>query len=464
MLNDYIKEQILQNFAFSPTSDQEEMTSVLADFVLSQDDKSVGVLLGYAGTGKTSLVGAFVRTMEQMEYNCVLMAPTGRAAKVFSLYSEHQAYTIHKTIYRQKSILQLDSFSLGFNSLKQTLFIVDEASMIDEGKVLDDLIQFVYGSERHCRLLLVGDTAQLPPVGETLSPALQPDTLEMFGLTPFVARLEQVVRQSEQSGILFNATMLRQLIAKGLTSAFPQFHLDGFADIVKVPGDELIDTLDSCYARYGTDDTIVICRSNKRAVIYNRGIRAQILDYEDELTSRDMVMIAKNNYYWVKPQLPSGELEGASVSFLANGDICRVRRVRHVREFYGFRFADCVLALPDYDDYEFEATVLLDTLHEEAPSLTPEHQQKLTEEVLADYADIPNKQDRLKKLKEDPYFNALQLKYAYAVTCHKAQGGQWGHVFIDQGYMTEEMIGPDYYRWLYTAITRATEKVYLVNF
>ena len=615
----------MSNFGHLPTDDQQKAVEELTDFIFSTEATEVFVLRGFAGTGKTSLIGALVKTMGQLERECVLMAPTGRAAKVFSLYADHPAFTIHKRIYRQKSMDQDGVFSLNYNPQKNVLFIVDEASMISvtpnssparEGSgfavsgdsLLEDLITFVYGGGT-CRLILLGDTAQLPPVGETDSPALQPDVLRSCGLLPRMVTMKQIVRQQESSGILWNATRLRQLLENEEVFDWPQIRFAGFADVKNVAGNELIETLANCYARYGKDETMVVCRSNKRAILYNKGIRHQILDREEELSSQELVMIAKNNYYWLKapsnspewgrtpaPENPeqmirakyqtadplmysllkeyslhnrkfptdaevamwsilnarqlgtkfrrqhviadfivdfvsikhklvievdggyhdleeqqkldqlrteilnqlgykelrfrneevitspekvkeriieemakhpigvlphSGELEGAD--FLANGDIAVIQRVRHERELYGFRFADCVLRLPDYDDYEFEATVLLDTLHEEAPALTYERQEQLFQRVLEDYADIPLKRDRMKALKEDPHFNALQIKYAYAVTCHKAQGGQWSHLFIDQGYMTEEMLGPDYYRWLYTALTRATNTVYFVN-
>ena len=513
MIIDYFKELILNNFGHNPTSQQQEVVEALAEFILreastdtSPSKADVFILRGYAGTGKTSLVSALVRTMEQLERRCVLMAPTGRAAKVFSLYSGHEAFTIHKRIYRQKAIDDDTVFSMGFNAMTNALFIVDEASMISNdatntiygtGRLLDDLIQFVY-SAPGCRLILMGDTAQLPPVGDIHSPALQPEILAGYGLNVTCKTLTQVVRQHDLSGILQNATRLREIIEQ-TPSPLPLYgesyyqseftadgdhspHLQGGArgwvrftpDVVNIPGSELVEEIANCYHHYGIDDTIVVCRSNKRAHIYNMGIRNQILDREEELASGDLIMIVKNNYYWKGPSLifPKGRssdsppLEGAgevSFSFIANGDIAQILRVRNERELYGFRFADCELRFPDYDDLELTATVLLDTLHTEAPALTHEQSEQLWNRVLEDYADIPTKKERMRKMKEDPYLNALQIKYAYAVTCHKAQGGQWSHVFIDQGYVTPDMMGTDYYRWLYTAFTRATDKVYLVN-
>ncbi len=486
MIKNFLKEQILLNFTFKPTPSQEEVLDSLCDFILSPNNDEAFVLRGFAGTGKTSLIGALVKTMEQLQRRCVLMAPTGRAAKVFSLYANHPAFTIHKRIYRQKSIDKDSIFSLNYNMLANVLFIVDEASMISNeglsgsiygtGRLLDDLIHFVYGG-RGCRLILMGDTAQLPPVGEEESPALQNDMISGYGLDVRFHTMREVVRQQGESGILWNATHLRQLIENEEYFDLPKIRFAGFNDVRNVPGNELIEAINDSYSHCGLDDTMVVCRSNKRAYIYNNGIRNQILGREEELSTGDLLMIAKNNYYWmdelgmrneelgIGSETPSAQCSELEIpnSFIANGDIAIVERVRNIRELYGFRFADCQLRLPDYDDYELEATVLLDTLHTEAPALTHEQSERLFNNVMEDYMDIPNKRERMKRMREDPYFNALQIKYAYAVTCHKAQGGQWSRVFIDQGYMTEEMLGPDYFRWLYTALTRATETVYLVN-
>ena len=493
MIIDYFKELILNNFGHNPTSQQQEVVEALAEFILrepttdaSHSNADVFILRGYAGTGKTSLVSALVKTMEQLERRCVLMAPTGRAAKVFSLYSGHEAFTIHKRIYRQKAIDDDTVFSMGFNAMTNTLFIVDEASMISNdatntiygtGRLLDDLIQFVY-SGSGCRLILLGDTAQLPPVGDIHSPALQPEVLRGYGLNVTCMTLSQVVRQRDLSGILQNATKLRKVIDTPLLSpprgedetpllgrGRGRFSVVFAKDVQNVPGNELIEAISDCYRNYGLDETIVVCRSNKRAHVYNMGIRNQILDREEELSSGDFIMIVKNNYYWKSSEYSehSEYSEKPSFSFIANGDIAQVLRVRNERELYGFRFADCELRFPDYDNMELTATVLLDTLHTEAPALTHEQSEQLWNRVLEDYADIPTKKERMRKMKEDPYLNALQIKYAYAVTCHKAQGGQWSQVFIDQGYVTPDMMGTDYYRWLYTAFTRATDKVFLVN-
>ena len=478
---------ILDNFGFRPTKEQENAARMMADFLFQQDTESIFVLKGYAGTGKTSLVGSLVRSLVQLKQQVILMAPTGRAAKVFALHAGHPAYTIHRRIYRQKTFTgDMTDFLQGVNLMRHTLFIVDEASMIanmglgcsafGSGCLLDDLVHFVYSGEG-CRLMLVGDTAQLPPVGEETSPALNGDMLAGYGLHVSELTMTEVVRQLEDSGILWNATRLRRMIADEEFYDFPLLHLSGFVDIVRLPGSELIEALEQAYYQCGTDGTIVVTRSNARANAYNQGIRARIFSYDSELTSGDQVIIVKNNYHWLTPDDPNTPTSPTSqcnlstpsiqgnqtTSFIANGDIAVVRRLRNERETHGFHFADIYLTFPDYDDMEVEATVVLDTLKSEAPSLTHQQQENLFQHVWNDYPELTNKRERMKAVKEDPYFNALQIKYAYAVTCHKAQGGQWERVFIDQGYLTEDMLSPDYFRWLYTALTRATDKVYLIN-
>ena len=454
---------------------------MIGDFLMSRHGMELFLLRGYAGTGKTTLVGALVKTLVALKQPVVLMAPTGRAAKVFSAYAECPAYTIHKRIYRQKSLTDDTTFSLNTNLSKHTLFIVDEASMIANdglssttfgtGRLLDDLIQYVYSGEG-CRLMLMGDTAQLPPVGEEESPALSPSLLASYGLQVYEKTLTQVMRQLSESGILYCATKIREELASAtdeyssdatsLATAFLGDEGVTFADVSHVRGDELIESIESSYSRWGDDDCMIICRSNKRANIYNQGIRNRILYREDELVTGDRIMIVKNNYYWID-RIVREEKQPQPLSFIANGDIAVVRRVRRTREMYGFRYADVLLRFPDYDDYELEATVLLDTLHSESPSLTREESERLFENVMEDYAHISQKKERYKQLREDPHFNALQIKFAYAVTCHKAQGGQWGAIYLDQGYLPPETSVIDYYRWLYTAFTRATEQVYLVN-
>ena len=447
MIHEELKYRIRQTFGFTPTAEQEYALDVFARFMTDSDDQVVMIMRGSAGTGKTTLAGAIVRAMAALKQKMILLAPTGRAAKVFSLNAGHAAYTIHRRIYRQKSAGDLSSFNLNDNLNRDTLFIIDEASMIanqgygdsafGSGCLLDDLMTFVYQSGRgsNCRMLLIGDKAQLPPVGEDESPALMADVLRCYGMRVYECDLNQVLRQGEESGILWNATQIRQMITHDEMTQLPKVRFAGFADIQMVPGGELIDALSTSYYRVGTDETIVITRSNKRANIYNQGIRNQVLDREDELCRGDQLMIVKNNYFWTE-----GSKE---IPFIANGDIAVVQRVRHVHELYGFRFAEVTMQLPDYDDFEQTATVCLDTLTSEAPALTHEQQEQLYNAVMEDYADVPTKPERIKKLKSDRYYNALQVKFAYAVTCHKAQGGQWA--------------------WLYTAFTRATEQLYLVN-
>lgn len=466
MINNYLERQIKENFPYQPTPEQEFALKSLSEFLLAPRNEAVFLLRGYAGTGKTSLVAALVRTLDKLQQKSVLLAPTGRAAKVFSAYAQHPAFTIHKKIYRQQSFSnEMNNFSVNDNLTTHTLYVVDEASMISNeglsgsmfgtGRLLDDLVQFVY-SGQGCHLLLMGDTAQLPPVGEEQSPALFADVLKGYGLEVLEADLTQVVRQERQSGILWNATRLRQLIAEESCYSLPKIRITGFADIKVLPGNELIDELSSCYDCDGPDETIVICRSNKRANIYNSGIRAQVLWREDELNTGDLLMVAKNNYFWTGKE--------KEMDFIANGETAVVRRMRRTREMYGFRFADVTLSFPDRDDFELEVNLLLDTLHTDAPALPKADNDRLFYAVLEDYSDVSSKRDRMKKMKADPYYNALQVKYAYAVTCHKAQGGQWKNVFLDQGYMTDDLLTPDYFRWLYTAFTRATGTLYLVNY
>ena len=493
MIHSFVKDKIRDNFGFAPTEEQFEAIGMLGEFLMSRRDSELFLLRGYAGTGKTTLVGALVKTLVELNQPVVLMAPTGRAAKVFSSYAGQPAYTIHKRIYRQKSITDTETFSLNVNLSKHTLFIVDEASMIANealsssvfgtGRLLDDLIQYVYSGEG-CRLLLMGDTAQLPPVGEEESPALSAGQLASYGLHVREKTLTQVMRQLSESGILYNATAIRYRLTAlqhGVEEDTELVSADivPSSDVSHVTGADLIDSLESAYSRWGTDDCMIICRSNQRANIYNQGVRNRILYREEELCSGDRIMIVKNNYYWVEKELrvKSGNPqsmqapslreraggEALPLSFIANGDIAVVRRVRRTRELYGFRFADVLLRFPDYDDYEMETTVLLDTLHSESPSLTKAESERLFQSVMDDYAHITTKRERYQQLRLDPHFNALQIKYAYAVTCHKAQGGQWGCIYLDQGYLPPDASVIDYYRWLYTAFTRATEQIYLVN-
>ena len=491
MVTDELSLLIKENFGFTPTDEQDRAIATFVSFLTDRSPMATMIMRGSAGTGKTSVAGGIVRTMLKLGQKVELLAPTGRAAKVMAVNSDYRASTIHRRIYRQKTFG--GSFGLAPNLTSDTLFIVDEASMIANsgfhetvfasGRLLDDLVSFVY-SGRNCRLMVIGDKAQLPPVGEEESPALSDSFMEGYGLKVYSCDLVEVLRQAGGSGILTNATAIRRLAASPESVLLPVIRLKGFADIVVVNGEELIDSLSSSYHDVGIDETIVITRSNKRANIYNQGIRARVLDREETLTTGDMLMIVKNNYFWTAKDAAPGLVddtkkepaatamprqngrkadENTAPSFLANGDRAMIQRVRNVRELYGFTFADLWLQFPDYDNYELQATAITDSLTTEAPALTPDQNRKLYEQVIEDYADIRQKPERIKKIKQDPYFNALQIKYAYAVTCHKAQGGQWAHVYLDQGYMTEDMLTPDYIHWLYTAFTRATERLYLVN-
>lgn len=503
MIIDELKYKILQQFGFPPTQEQAHALEVFAEFLTDRDPHAVMILRGSAGTGKTTLSGAIVRTLKEIRQKVMLLAPTGRAAKVFSLNSGSPAYTIHRRIYREKSFSGVEGqFNLNDNLYTDTLFMVDEASMIanmglggmsfGSGCLLDDLVHFVYQG-RNDRLLLIGDKAQLPPVGEEESPALHAAMLEGYGLKVYECDLNEVLRQSEESGILYNATMIRQMITHDDITQLPKIHFAGYSDIKPMPGAELIEALADSYHHVGLDDTIVVTRSNKRANIFNQGIRNMVLDREEELSQGDILMIVKNNYYWMEEErkkikekeieerrvksegtesgtaihkVPSSKFQVQSndiPAFLANGDRAKVLKVRRRIALYGFRFATLLLQFPDYGNYELEATVLLDTLTSEAPALTHEQQEQLFHQIEEDYQDIPLKADRMKAIRQDQFFNALQVKFAYAVTCHKAQGGQWAHVYVDQGYMTDDMLNPDYIHWLYTAFTRATEMLYLVN-
>ncbi len=471
MIGNELKYRIRSALSLLPTREQEHAIDVFTLFMTDRHEQVAMIIRGSAGTGKTTLAASVVKALLTLNQRIVLMAPTGRAAKVFSLYAHHPAYTIHRRIYRQKSLE--GAFNLNYNNAQDTLFIIDEASMVANatsfsdtpfanGQLLDDLITFVYNG-KNCRMLLIGDSAQLPPVGEEESPALMGQVLEGYGLHVYECDLNEVLRQSQESGILWNATMIRRMITHEETTRMPVIRFRDFSDIHRLPGDELIETLASSYSHVGLDETMVITRSNKRANIYNQGIRNMILGREEELSSGDQLMIVKNNYFWTKGDGTAEKEDSNSPTFLANGDHAVVRRVRRKEAFYGFHFAEVTLSFPDYNDYELTATVLLDTLTSEAAALTREQQETLYSNVMEDYADIPLKSDRLKKLKEDKYYNALQVKFAYAATCHKAQGGQWAHIYVDQGYMTDDMLTADYIHWLYTAFTRATEQLYLVN-
>lgn len=464
MLENFFTEKIKENLSFVPTDQQSVVLDEIAGFLFSRNTDSIFLLKGYAGTGKSSLIGALVKAMISLNQKAVLLAPTGRAAKVFSAYAQHPAFTIHKKIYRQKRFSNEPSGFMPVDNLhKDTLFIVDEASMISNdgvdsfifgsGRLLDDLIQYVYSGE-NCRLLLIGDSAQLPPVMQDVSPALQADILRGYGLEVYEKTMTQIVRQAEDSGILYNATLLRKAIDEGDVETYPKLKLDGFSDVIKVIGEELIDDISTSYDRVGMTETTIISRSNKRSKIYNEGVRNRILYKEDELSAGDLLIIAKNNYFWTE--------KIDQIDFLANGEIVEVLRVRKTTELYGFRFCDVLLRHSDYD-LEIEVKILLDTLHSDYAGLSKDQSDKLFYSILEDYSDITTKAGKMQKMKIDPHYNALQVKYGYAMTCHKAQGGEWENVFLDLGYVPEEYLNINFYRWLYTAFTRAKEKLFLIN-
>lgn len=486
---------IAQEFPHAFTPHQEQAAGRIGEFLADPRDNQAFILRGYAGTGKTSLVAAVVRVWKRLDRPVVLLAPTGRAAKVLSLHAGLPAFTIHKIIYRQETFKGEDTrFDRGWNGAKGALFIVDEASMIPsdktnpgwtgsfgtgtgapifgQGNLLEDLTHYVFSGDG-CRIMFVGDTAQLPPVGDNESPALRPSALKQYGLDVRGAQLTEVVRQESISPVLREATKLREHIsALTLPTAVaptPQqpLQLPAIAtghNLKITPGYELIEALETAYRDWGTDQTIVVTRSNKRANVFNAGIRARIFDREEILTRGDLVMAVKNNYYWTaeaQKEMPKGEQ--LPMPFVANGDSAEVVCFSNVHEMHGFTFADATLRFTDYDDLELDCRILLDTLQSESPNLTAEEQRRLFDSVLEDYYDIKNERERMKAVRRDPYYNALQIKYAYAVTCHKAQGGQWHEVFVDQGYIPADLDVVSYLRWLYTAFTRTSENLYLVN-
>ncbi len=441
-------------FPYSPTPCQERLLRAVSAF-LSSDDGDILVVNGYAGTGKTTAMAAVVAGLAALEIPSVLLAPTGRAAKVLSQYAGHPASTIHKHIYRQKSLSAegVGAFTLTFNKARSTLFIVDEVSLIGlsdgfgTGNLLEDLVAFVRAGT-DCRLILMGDAAQLPPVGLDASPALSASFMNGFGGVSYV-ELTTVVRQAADSGILRNATGLREL----LPYSFGPLKLSVFPDVRRISGGELLEALADAYGHYGEDEVMVLCRSNKRAGRYNAGIRSSVLYHEERLVRGERLMIVRNHY-----------LDGLDgTDYIANGDMAKLVWIRHFEERYGLHFADACLSFPDYGDQEVEMKVLLDVLESDAPSLGQEAAQALFTGVLADYADLPTKKKRYDAVRSDPFFNALQIKYAHAITCHKAQGGQWKCVFIDNPFWQDELQEEDL-KWLYTALTRAVEQVYLVNF
>lgn len=461
-----IATQIYKKLSFQPTENQKKIIISFSDYLSDDDFSKIFVLNGYAGTGKTSLIAAIVSALKYLGIKTILLAPTGRAAKVLSKYSSEKALTIHKRIYREQTNAQYESkFSLNLNKESEAVFIVDEASMLStsnssdktlfgSGSLLEDLIQYVRSGKK-CRLVLVGDSAQLPPVGDDYSPALMPSELLPYGDVVYQS-MDEVVRQEADSGILFNATLVRTMLENGI---YEIPHLDtDYPDIDAVQGGEFLELLEDCYSRYGRDEVIVITRSNKRANRYNDGIRRNILFAEEQIESGDMLMVVKNNYHYTE------RIEGCPMSFIANGDIACLKRIRRFEDLYGFHYANAVLEFADYDNTEIECKILLDTISSESPSLTYEQSQQLFTEVEKDYLDINSKIKRFKEIRENEYFNALQIKFSYAVTCHKAQGGQWKAVFIDRFLFGDEPMSKDMLRWLYTALTRATERVFLVNF
>lgn len=462
MLNDFIVTQIRRQLPFSPNMGQEELLHKLGAFLLDDTSGRCFVLRGYAGTGKTSVVSALTRAMKSLNRRFVLLAPTGRAAKVIAAYSGFPAYTIHKRIYRQKRMGD-DVFALSANLSPHTLFIVDEASMIanqadsgtfGSGRLLDDLIRHVY-SAVDCALLFLGDDAQLPPVGQITSPALSADNLRGYGLQVQEHVLTEVARQALDSGILYNATRLREQLATQQTSQLPTLQVTEFSDMIITDGSDLVDLLESSYSEVGEEETIILSRTNKRTNLYNNNVRARVLWRDDEIGAGDRLMVTQNNYFW------SEQYE--DLPFLANGDMLEVMSIHHEHEMYGFRFAEASLHSMDYD-WEIDVMLWLDTLHTDSPDQHYGMRKELFARIAEDYPELAHKKrDLIKKVMESPYYNALQVRFAYCVTCHKAQGGQWKHVYIDPGMVSDEHLGEEFYRWFYTALTRAQEKVILVG-
>ena len=457
--------QLLNNkFPFEPTSQQTEVIKQLSEFVENSSSNSLFLLKGYAGTGKTTLVSSLINSLWSVGKKVFLLAPTGRAAKVLSVYSKKSAFTIHKKIYWMRTNSQGNTYvTLKENKHTNTIFVVDEASMIPDasdkgfgGRVLlDDLIEYVYSGVM-CKLILIGDTAQLPPVHLDISPALDENLLGLtYRKDVYSAELTQVVRQQSTSMVLENATHLRDKIS---ANDFDTPHVKCNSEVVRLDvGMDIQEALEDAYSNSGVEETVVICRSNKRANLYNQQIRARIRGLEYDISTGDFLMVVRNNYFW----LP----EGSKVGFIANGDMVEVMRIYEINELYDCRFARISVRLVDYPDEEnLECIVLLDTLKSESPAMTYEEYKKFYDEVAKDYSDIPKRAQRNKEIKQNPYFNALQVKFAYAITCHKSQGGQWENVFVEQGYFSSDMLNKEYFRWLYTALTRTTKKLHLINF
>lgn len=466
-----VEQLIFSFFPHQPTADQRKACAAIVDFLFDDNPRSAFILRGYAGTGKTSLVSALIKAAPHLRIKTQLLAPTGRAAKVLSNYSGKRAYTIHKMIYISVVDGNGNVHTLrAQNKNSYTLFIVDEASMIsprpDDGNfvshrsLLEDLVDYVNDGS-HCRLMLIGDSAQLPPVGSADSPALSANFMQgLADLNVHQAELTEVVRQQQLSGILANATAIRGQIAAMNDYdevQMPLFQVDGFDDIVRLKGADLEETLNREYSDGGLDSAVFVCRSNKRANLFNQAVRNRVLYRDDEIGTGDFLMVVKNNYHWLD--------EGSDMGFIANGDIVEVLSARNYQELYGFHFVDVSLRFVDYPEApEVDCKLLLETLHSESPSLTNDESQRLFSEVMADYEDLPTKAERLNAVRNDPYYNALQVKFAYALTCHKTQGGQWPVAFVDQGFLSDDMLNREYLRWLYTAITRATQRLYLLGF
>ena len=457
--------KMIQSFGFEPTNGQSIVMYHLSAFLLSQKENPTYILRGYAGTGKTTLVKTLVKTLPAIGMKYILMAPTGRAAKVLSNYTGQNASTLHRRIYQTKTFPDGSiRITRAENKFKNALFIVDEASMIGEQKdfggssLLDDLMGYVFSGE-NCRLLLIGDTAQLPPVESNESPALDCEYLKReFPVTAATYELTEVKRQALESGILYNATDIRQLLGQNLYEYhLPLFHLDGFNDIQKIEPETFEERLHNAFANMSDNEAVIVCKSNKRANLFNQAIRGRILNIEGEIATGDKLMVVKNNYYWT---------EGSpNISFIANGDMAEIRKIKHFEELYGFRFADVELSFTDYpESSNVEAKILLDTLNSNSASLTEEENKRLFAAIEEDYMDIPNRRQRFKEMRKNPWFNALQVKFAYALTCHKTQGGQWSSVYIDSSLNQKETLDVEDLRWLYTALTRAQERVCFVNF
>lgn len=463
------KSKILFNLGYEASSSQSNAINILADFFADTNNYCVCLLTGYAGTGKTTLISALIKLLNELKINTIQLAPTGRAAKVLSFYSGYNAYTIHKSIYRKTKIdLSENKFEINYNKNKDTIFIVDEASMIGDnlninsdfgsGRLLDDLLNFVF-SGNNCRLIFVGDLAQLPPISVLLSPALDANYLKSLDLSLHICSLDDVVRQELASGILINANIIRNAINNIDSIYFPKLKLN-YPDIISIFSENIIDEIDSAYSKFGVSETKIICKTNKTANVYNNGIRNRILWKENEIERGDLLMVVKNNYSILPKE--------SEIDFIANGDIVEIVKINKIQEIYNSRFADVVIQFSDFSDLEINVKIALDALSADIANLNNDFYKKLYEQLYSDYKYLGTKKKINEAIFSDPYFNALQVKFAYAITCHKAQGGQWSVVFIDHEWLNLEKITAEirfeFFRWLYTAFTRAKEKIYLINF